>query len=286
MIQDEIETGSNSESSAPANQDSNNALKSKAKKASVTKKTSVKKTVAKKSAVKIKTSEDASVKKTVAKKGAVKIKTSEDASGLKKSSLKKENTKSKLSASTDLALGPPNLLIKMRNDIAPLLLKEFKYKSIMQVPALTKVVLNIGMGSEALQNAKTIDAAVNDMSIITGQKPIVTRARKSIAAFKLREGMPIGVSVTLRRRKMYEFMERFISSALPRIRDFRGLNRNCFDGRGNCAIGIKEQVIFPEIDYNSIDKLRGLQVIICTSANSDVEGIRFLELLGMPFVKK
>tara|TARA_Y100000590_G_scaffold405944_1_gene494723 strand:- start:14809 stop:15588 length:780 start_codon:yes stop_codon:yes gene_type:complete len=183
-------------------------------------------------------------------------------------------------------LPPPNMLIKFRNDIVPVLMKEFNYNNVMEAPALSKVVLNIGMGSEAIQNSKSLDAAVNDIAIITGQKPVVTRARKSIAAFKLREGMPIGVSVTLRRRKMYEFMERFIGSALPRIRDFRGLNRKCFDGRGNCTIGIKEQVIFPEIDYNSIDKLRGLQVIICTSANNDVEGIRFLELLGMPFIKK
>lgn len=259
MIEDEIKSDSNLESSTSADKGSVEKAKPKTKKASTKKAVATKRTASKKSVQVGKKSEKVSVKK--------------------------NSSNGKPLKSDNIVLAAPNMLIKVRNDIAPVLIKEFNYKSLMQVPALTKVVLNIGMGSEAIQNSKSLDAAANDVAIITGQKPIVTRARKSIAAFKLREGMPIGVSVTLRRRKMYEFMERFIGSALPRIRDFRGLSRNCFDGRGNCTIGIKEQVIFPEIDYNSIDRLRGLQVIICTSANSDVEGIRFLELLGMPFVK-
>ena len=265
MIEDEMKSDSNLESNSDINKESIKKSKPKSKKISA------KKPVA---------------KKPVAAKRAVSKKSVQGDKVSGKSNVKKNSADGSVSKSDGIGLAPPNMLTKVRDDIAPLLIKEFNYKSSMQVPGLTKVTLNIGMGSEAIQNSKSLDAAANDVAIITGQKPIVTRARKSIAAFKLREGMPIGVSVTLRRRKMYEFMERFISSALPRIRDFRGLSRNCFDGRGNCTIGIKEQVIFPEIDYNSIDKLRGLQVIICTSANSDIEGIRFLELLGMPFVKK
>ena len=154
----------------------------------------------------------------------------------------------------------------------------------MEVPRLEKVVLNIGLG-EALQNNQAIERATSDLTQITGQKPITTRAKKSIAGFKIREGMPIGAKVTLRGRRMYEFVDRFLNAALPRIRDFQGIPRNCFDGRGNCSIGIREQTIFPEIDYNSVDRIRGLQVVLVTTAKNDQEGMRFLELMGTPFVK-
>jgi large subunit ribosomal protein L5 len=152
----------------------------------------------------------------------------------------------------------------------------------MQVPMLKKVVINIGLG-EAVQNAKAIDAAVNDVQLITGQKPIVTKAKRSIAAFKLREGMPIGVKVTLRGDRMYEFYDRLVSIALPRIRDFRGVSSDSFDGRGNYTLGMTEQISFPEIDYDKVDKLRGLEVSLVTSAATDEEGRRLLSLLGMPF---
>ena len=179
---------------------------------------------------------------------------------------------------------PPNLLVMLRETVVPELVKEFGYKSVMEIPRLEKVVINIGLG-ESLQNNRAMERATEDIALITGQKPVVTRAKKSIAGFKIREGMTIGVKVTLRRRRMYEFFDRLISSSLPRIRDFRGLSRNSFDGRGNYSMGITEQVIFPEIDYNSIDKMRGMQIVIGTTANSDQEGLRLLELLGMPFVR-
>ena len=176
----------------------------------------------------------------------------------------------------------PRLLVRHREDVAATLIKEFGYTSPMQVPRLQKIVLNIGLG-EALDNARAVENATNDLTRISGQKPVTTRARKSIAAFKVRQGMPIGVSVTLRGRRMYEFLDRLMNAALPRVRDFRGVSRNSFDGRGNYALGLREQVIFPEIDYNSIDKLRGLQVVVATTARGDREGQRLLELLGMPF---
>ena len=180
---------------------------------------------------------------------------------------------------------PPRLLVAYREDIAPRLLEEFEYTSPMQAPRVEKVVLNVGIGREAIDNRNVIEAAIRDLTAISGQRPVTTKARKSIAGFKLREGMPSGLKVTLRGRRMYEFLDRFVSSSLPRIRDFRGLSRNAFDGRGNYAIGIREQVIFPEIDYNSIDRLRGLQVVIATTARSDREGFRLLELMGMPFAR-
>lgn len=180
---------------------------------------------------------------------------------------------------------PPRLLVAYREEIAPRLLEEFEYTSPMQAPRVEKVVLNIGIGREAIDNRNVIEAAIRDLTAISGQRPVTTKARKSIAGFKLREGMPSGLKVTLRGRRMYEFLDRFVSSSLPRIRDFRGLSRNAFDGRGNYAIGIREQVIFPEIDYNSIDRLRGLQVVIATTARSDREGFRLLELMGMPFAR-
>jgi large subunit ribosomal protein L5 len=179
---------------------------------------------------------------------------------------------------------PPRLLQRLREEIGPQMTEEFSYKSPMQIPTLEKVVLNIGLG-EALLNARAMEAATGDLTMISGQKPVITRAKKSIAGFKIREGMAIGVSVTLRGRRMYEFMDRLLNSALPRIRDFQGVPRESFDGRGNFSLGIREQVIFPEIDYNSIDRIRGLQVAIVTTARNDQEGFRLLELLGMPFAR-
>ena len=179
---------------------------------------------------------------------------------------------------------PPRVLAKLRDEIGTQLMSEFGYTSPMQVPRFTKIVLNIGMG-EALQNARAMESATRDLTLISGQRPVTTRARKSVAGFKIREGMPIGLSVTLRGRRMYEFYDRLVSSALPRIRDFQGVSREAFDGRGNFSLGIREQVIFPEIEYNSIDRIRGLQVVIVTTARTDREGLRLLELLGMPFTR-
>ena len=178
----------------------------------------------------------------------------------------------------------PRLLEKLRSEVAPVMMREFGYTSSIQVPSLSKVVLNIGLG-EALLNPRAMESATRDLALISGQRPVVTRARRSIAGFKIREGMAIGLSVTLRGRHMYEFTDRLISSALPRIRDFQGISREAFDGRGNYSLGIREQVIFPEIDYNSIDRIRGLQVVIGTTAKTDREGLRMLELLGMPFAR-
>ena len=171
---------------------------------------------------------------------------------------------------------------KYQRDVVPALTKEFNYRNPMEVPKVEKVVINIGMG-EALQNAKSMEAALADLTAITGQKPVVTRARKSIANFKLREGQAIGAMVTLRGEKMYEFLDRLISIALPRIRDFRGVSRRSFDGRGNYSIGLREQIVFPEVDYDRVDKLRGLEVAIVTSASSDNEGYALLKNFGMPF---
>jgi large subunit ribosomal protein L5 len=161
-------------------------------------------------------------------------------------------------------------------------MEEFKFKSIMQVPRLVKIVVNVGVG-EAVQNAKAIEAAVNDVATITGQKPVVTRAKKSVASFKLRAGMPIGVMVTLRGDRMYDFLDRLCSLALPRIRDFRGVSRSSFDGRGNYSLGLREQIVFPDIDYDKIDKIRGLEVAIVTSAPNDEQAYSLLKRLGMPF---
>ncbi|MBE6935148.1 MAG: 50S ribosomal protein L5 [Ruminococcaceae bacterium] len=169
-------------------------------------------------------------------------------------------------------------------EIAPALMKKFDYKSPMQIPKLDKIVINVGCG-EARDNAKIIDAVVNDISIITGQKPVVTHARKSVANFKLREGMPVGVKVTLRSERMWEFLDRLFNVALPRVRDFRGINPNAFDGRGNYALGLKEQLIFPEIEYDKIDKIRGMDIIMVTTANTDEEAKALLEALGAPFSK-
>ncbi len=171
-----------------------------------------------------------------------------------------------------------------KSEVAPALMKKFNYKSVMQIPKLDKVIINIGCG-EARDNSKVIDAAMNDLGLITGQKPVVCRAKKSVANFKLRQGMPIGVKVTLRGEQMYEFVDRFFSAALPRVRDFKGINANSFDGRGNYCMGIKEQLIFPEIEYDKIDKVRGMDICFVTTANTDEEARELLSLMGAPFAK-
>jgi large subunit ribosomal protein L5 len=171
---------------------------------------------------------------------------------------------------------------RYREDVAPALLKEFNYSNSMQVPRLEKIVVNVGLG-EALQNAKALDAAVGDLTAITGQKPIVTRARRSIAQFRLRSGNAIGAKITLRGERMWDFLQRLTALALPRLRDFRGVPTRSFDGRGNYSLGLREQLAFPEIDYDKIDRLRGLEVSIVTTAKTDEESKRLLELLGMPF---
>jgi large subunit ribosomal protein L5 len=171
---------------------------------------------------------------------------------------------------------------KYKSETVPVLQKQFNYTNPMQVPRLEKIVVNVGLG-EAVQNAKALDAATADIAVITGQKPVITRAKKSIAAFKIRTGMPIGCKVTLRGERMWEFLDRLISAALPRVRDFRGISPKAFDGRGNYALGLKEQLIFPEIDYDKVDKIRGMDIIIVTTAETDEEAKALLKNLGMPF---
>lgn len=170
------------------------------------------------------------------------------------------------------------------NEVVPAMIEKFSYKNKMAVPKIDKIVINMGVG-EAKDNAKVLDGAVKDLTIIAGQKPIVTRAKKSVAAFKLREGMPIGCKVTLRGDRMYEFADRLINIALPRVRDFRGVKANSFDGRGNYTMGIKEQLIFPEIEYDKVDKIRGMDIIFVTTAHTDEEARELLRLYGMPFAK-
>ena len=170
------------------------------------------------------------------------------------------------------------------NEIKDAMVKKFGYKNVMQIPKLDKIVINMGVG-EAKENAKVLDTAIKDLETITGQKAVVTRAKKSVANFKLREGMPIGCKVTLRGEKMYEFTDRLVNLALPRVRDFRGVNPDAFDGRGNYALGIKEQLIFPEIEYDKVDKVRGLDIIFVTTAETDEEARELLTLFGMPFKK-
>mgnify|MGYP005835432339 FL=1 len=176
----------------------------------------------------------------------------------------------------------PRLKEKYQTEVVPALMQEFQYRSVMQVPRLEKIVLNIGLG-EAIQNSKALDAATADLAAIAGQKPVITRARKSIAAFKVRQGMPIGVMVTLRGLRMWSFLDRLMNLVLPRLRDFRGVSRRSFDGRGNYSIGLREQIVFPEIDYDKVDKLRGLEVVIVTTAPDDEQGYALLKRLGMPF---
>ena len=178
----------------------------------------------------------------------------------------------------------PRLKQKYIDEIAPALMKKFGYKSVMQIPKLDKITVNVGC-CEARDNSKVLDSVVNDLAIITGQKPVITRARKSIANFKLREDMPIGAKVTLRQDKMWEFLDRFFNIALPRVRDFRGIQNGGFDGRGNFAMGIKEQLIFPEIEYDKIDKVRGMDICFVTTANTDEEARELLTLMGAPFAK-
>ena len=173
---------------------------------------------------------------------------------------------------------------KYKSEVAPALMEKFGYKSPMQIPKLEKIVVNIGM-SDAKENPKVIEAALNDLALITGQKAVVTKARKSVANFKLREGMNIGCKVTLRADKMYDFIDRLFSVALPRVRDFKGINPNSFDGRGNYSLGVKEQLIFPEIDYDKIDKIRGMDIIIVTTAKTDEEARELLSLMGAPFYR-
>jgi large subunit ribosomal protein L5 len=176
----------------------------------------------------------------------------------------------------------PRLREKYQKEVVQALMQEFNYSTVMQVPRLEKLVLNIGLG-EALQNNKALDAAVGDLTAISGQKPVITKAKKSIAAFKLRQGQSIGAMVTLRGVKMYDFLDRLMNLALPRLRDFRGVSRRSFDGRGNYSLGLREQIIFPEIDYDKVDKIRGLEVAIVTTAPDDAQGYALLKRLGMPF---
>ena len=178
----------------------------------------------------------------------------------------------------------PNLKKLYQDEVAPALMQKFGYKSTMQIPRLEKIVVNVGC-SEARENAKVLDAVVNDLTTITGQKAVITKAKKSVANFKLREGMPIGAKVTLRGNKMWEFLDRLFNVALPRVRDFRGINPNSFDGRGNYNMGIREQLIFPEIDYDKVDKVRGMDICFVTTAKTDEEAREFLTLMGAPFTK-
>ena len=179
----------------------------------------------------------------------------------------------------------PNMKAKYTAEVAPALMKKFQYESAMQIPKLDKIVINVGCGKEANGNSKVIEAIVRDITLISGQKPIITHAKKSIANFKLREDMPIGAKVTLRGDKMWEFLDRLFNVALPRVRDFRGISANAFAGRGNYAMGIKEQLIFPEIEYDKIDKIRGMDIIIVTTAKTDEEGRALLQQVGAPFAR-
>jgi len=176
----------------------------------------------------------------------------------------------------------PRLKEKYLNEVVPALMQEFKYQSVMQVPRLNKVVVNIGLG-EALSNSKAVDSALEQLTLITGQKPVTTKAKKSIANFKLREGQAIGVMVTLRAVRMYDFLDRLMNLALPRLRDFRGISRRSFDGRGNYSLGLREQIVFPEIEIDKIDKIRGMEISVNTSAKDDAAGYALLKRLGMPF---
>ena len=173
---------------------------------------------------------------------------------------------------------------KYINEVVPALTEKFGYKNVMELPKIEKIIINMGVG-EAVGNPKALDAAVSDLTIITGQKPILTRAKKSLAAWKLRQGMPIGAKVTLRGGRMYQFLDKFMNVALPRVRDFRGISANSFDGRGNYAVGLKEQLIFPEIEYDKIDKLRGMNIVVVTTAKTDEEARELLRLMGAPYAK-
>ena len=179
----------------------------------------------------------------------------------------------------------PNLKAKYQAEVAPALMQKFGYKSVMEIPKIDKIVVNCGCG-EARDNSKVLESVVNDLAAITGQKPVITKAKKSVANFKLREGMPIGAKVTLRGNKMWEFLDRLFNVALPRVRDFRGISADSFDGRGNYALGVKEQLIFPEIEYDKIDKIRGMDIVVCTTAQTDEEARELLKLVGAPFATR
>ena len=178
----------------------------------------------------------------------------------------------------------PRLKERYNKEIAPAMMKKFSYSSVMQIPKLDKIVINVGCG-EARDNSKVLDVVAGDLSLITGQKAVITKAKKSVANFKVRTGMPVGVKVTLRGARMWEFIDRLLNVALPRVRDFRGINPSAFDGRGNYALGLKEQLIFPEVVYDKIDKIRGMDIVICTTANTDEEAFELLSLLGAPFAR-
>jgi large subunit ribosomal protein L5 len=226
----------------------------------------------------------------MAEKGTAKDKPKAAAKGTAKEAGKKAAkvaAKPKAEAAAKPAAPPaekarPRLWDYYRTECVPRMMQEFRYKSPMQVPRLQKIVVNIGLG-EAIQNIKLLESAADELAVVTGQKPVVTRAKKSIAAFKLREGMPIGCMVTLRRERMYYFFDKLVNVVLPRVRDFRGVSERAFDGRGNYTLGIREQIIFPEIDYDKIDKVKGMNITIVTSAPSDEEGKFLLNLLGLPF---
>ena len=196
--------------------------------------------------------------------------------------MKKKTDKQKAAAEKETKKVIPRLKQYYQEEVVPRMMQEFRYKSPMQVPRLEKIVINMGLG-EAIQNIKLLESAAQELSLISGQKAVVTRARQSIAAFKLREGMPIGCMVTLRRQRMYDFFDKLVNVVLPRVRDFRGVTERSFDGRGNYTLGLREQIIFPEIDYDKVDKIKGMNITIVTSAPTDEEGRRLLSLLGMPF---
>lgn len=225
----------------------------------------------------------AAVKKTTAKKAPAKKPAAEKAPEVKVEEVKVA-PKKKASKGAAKRANTTRLLEKYSNEIKKALMEKYHYSSVMQVPHLEKIVINVGVG-EALQNGKAIDEVVNEIGLITGQHPVTTKAKKSIASFKLREGQPIGVKVTLRDVRMYEFFDKLVSIALPRVRDFRGVSKNSFDGHGNYTLGVKEQLIFPEIDYDKVSKIRGMDIVIVTSAASDDEAFSLLEALGMPFHK-
>jgi len=215
------------------------------------------------------------------KDGGKKAKAPKEGSGGKKGAEKKGEK----APAPEEKLGPPRLKVEYQKRVVPRLMERFGYTNLMQVPRLQKIVINMGVG-ETIQNPKAIDGAMNDMQLIAGQKPNIRRARKSVSNFKLRAGIPIGCAVTLRRARMWEFLDRLMTFAIPRIRDFRGIPRRGFDGRGNFTFGLKEQLIFPEIDYDTVDQIRGMDVSIVTTARTDEEGFELLSELGMPFVRQ
>lgn len=258
--------------------------KKPARKATASKATSTTKATKVPKAPKAPQAATAASKGSTAAKPAKATKAETDAKPAATKASKAENGKAAPAASNGAYTQPEyhGLRRRYREEVAPALQREFGYGNTMQIPRVDKVVVNIGLG-EAIANAKALDAAVGDLATITGQKPIVTRAKRSIAQFRLRTGMPIGAKVTLRGQRMYDFLERTMNLALPRIRDFRGIPTRSFDGRGNFTVGLKEQLVYPEIDYDKIDRLRGLEISIVTTAKTDEEGRKLLDLLGMPF---